>query len=239
MAAAMARGWAGEVEVDAVHRFRAPGGLQSWPREVGGEAAGSNAELAERADLVVLAVKPAMLEQAAAELAGRDGRSSRSWGDTAGDASLPPFPSSEIAPGYAQRRGRGSAGGALRRRRGDHRGSRDAGGARACRRAARCGVRCRHRGDGLRARLSGPCGRGDRRCGGQRRAWTRSWPGDWSSRRRPAPRSCCAFGIPPMCAGPSPRPEAAPRPGWRRSIARALAGAFEAAVQASLERMRG
>lgn len=38
--------------------------------ELGGEAAGSNAELAERADLVVLAVKPAKLEEVAAELAG-------------------------------------------------------------------------------------------------------------------------------------------------------------------------
>lgn len=38
--------------------------------EVGGEVAGSNAELAERADVVVLAVKPAALEQAAGELVG-------------------------------------------------------------------------------------------------------------------------------------------------------------------------
>ena len=37
--------------------------------ELGGEAVGSNAELAERADLVVLAVKPATLEEVAAELA--------------------------------------------------------------------------------------------------------------------------------------------------------------------------
>lgn len=37
---------------------------------VGGEAVGSNAELAERADVVLLAVKPAALQQAAGELAG-------------------------------------------------------------------------------------------------------------------------------------------------------------------------
>jgi pyrroline-5-carboxylate reductase len=36
--------------------------------ELGGEAVGSNAELAERADLVVLAVKPAKLDEAAREL---------------------------------------------------------------------------------------------------------------------------------------------------------------------------
>jgi pyrroline-5-carboxylate reductase len=38
--------------------------------ELGGEAVASNAELAERADLVVLAVKPAKLDEAAGELQG-------------------------------------------------------------------------------------------------------------------------------------------------------------------------
>lgn len=38
--------------------------------ELGGEAVDSNAELAERADVVVLAVKPGALEEAAGELAG-------------------------------------------------------------------------------------------------------------------------------------------------------------------------
>jgi pyrroline-5-carboxylate reductase len=38
--------------------------------ELGGEAVASNAELAERADVVVLAVKPAKLDQVAVELAG-------------------------------------------------------------------------------------------------------------------------------------------------------------------------
>jgi pyrroline-5-carboxylate reductase len=38
--------------------------------ELGGEAVDSNAELGERADLVLLAVKPGVLQQAAAELAG-------------------------------------------------------------------------------------------------------------------------------------------------------------------------
>ncbi len=37
--------------------------------EVGGEAVESNVELAERADVVVLAVKPAKLDEVAAELA--------------------------------------------------------------------------------------------------------------------------------------------------------------------------
>ena len=45
--------------------------------EVGGEAVASNAELAERADVVVLAVKPAQLGEVAAEIGERRSRSSR------------------------------------------------------------------------------------------------------------------------------------------------------------------
>lgn len=69
MAAAMARGWAGNgdrllfSDVDAVKARQLAG-------ELGGEAVDSNAELAERADVVVLAVKPGALEQAAGELSG-------------------------------------------------------------------------------------------------------------------------------------------------------------------------
>ena len=44
---------------------------------------------------------------------------------------------------------------------------------------------------------------------------------------------------PPTCAAPSPRPAAAPRRGWKRSSARVPRAAFAAAVEASLERMRG
>ena len=45
--------------------------------------------------------------------------------------------------------------------------------------------------------------------------------------------------IRPTCAGRSPRPGAAPRPGSRRSTREGGREAFEAAVRASLERMRG
>jgi pyrroline-5-carboxylate reductase len=69
MAAAIARGWAGhwdgmlfaDVDPDKARRLA---------EELGGEAVGSNAELAERADVVLLAVKPNALQQAAGELAG-------------------------------------------------------------------------------------------------------------------------------------------------------------------------
>lgn len=68
MAAAIAKGWAGQWErmlffdPDS-ERARGLAG------ELGGDAVGSNAELAELADVVVLAVKPGALQQAAGELA--------------------------------------------------------------------------------------------------------------------------------------------------------------------------
>jgi pyrroline-5-carboxylate reductase len=69
MAAAMARGWAGEVD-SMLFTDSGSGRARALAEELGGEAAGSNAELAQRADLVVLAVKPAKLEEVARELAG-------------------------------------------------------------------------------------------------------------------------------------------------------------------------
>jgi pyrroline-5-carboxylate reductase len=69
MAAAIARGWVGEW--DGMLFFDAdPEKARGLADEVGGEAVGSNAELARRARVVVLAVKPNVLDQAASELAG-------------------------------------------------------------------------------------------------------------------------------------------------------------------------
>jgi len=67
MAAAMARGWSGEVE-SMLFTDSGSGRARELAAELGGEALDSNRELAERADLVVLAVKPAMLEEVGAEL---------------------------------------------------------------------------------------------------------------------------------------------------------------------------
>jgi pyrroline-5-carboxylate reductase len=67
MAAAMARGWAGELE-GMLFSDSGSGRAQVLAGELGGEAVDSNTELARRADLVVLAVKPAALRQAAAGL---------------------------------------------------------------------------------------------------------------------------------------------------------------------------
>jgi pyrroline-5-carboxylate reductase len=69
MAAAFARGWAGQW--DGMLFFDAdPEKAGKLAEEVGGEAVASNQEVAERADVVILAVKPNVLEQAAGELAG-------------------------------------------------------------------------------------------------------------------------------------------------------------------------
>jgi len=68
MAAAMARGLRGSAE-SMLFTDSGSGRAAVLAGELGGEAVSSNGELAERADLVVLAVKPARLEEAAAELA--------------------------------------------------------------------------------------------------------------------------------------------------------------------------
>lgn len=66
MAAAMARGWRGEFEA-MLFSDSGSGRAQALAEELGGEAA-ANAEIASRADFVVLAVKPAKLAEAAKEL---------------------------------------------------------------------------------------------------------------------------------------------------------------------------
>jgi pyrroline-5-carboxylate reductase len=66
MAAAMARGWAGEFE-RMLFSDSGSGRARALAEELGGEAV-SNCEIAERADVVVLAVKPAKLEEVAGEL---------------------------------------------------------------------------------------------------------------------------------------------------------------------------
>jgi pyrroline-5-carboxylate reductase len=67
MAAAMARGLRGQVDA-LLFTDSGSGRAAELAGELGGEAVASNPELAERADVVVLAVKPAKLGEAAAEL---------------------------------------------------------------------------------------------------------------------------------------------------------------------------
>jgi pyrroline-5-carboxylate reductase len=71
MAAAIAKGWAGQWERML---FFDPDSerARTLADELGGEVVASNQELAERADVVLLAVKPGALQQAAGELAGAE-----------------------------------------------------------------------------------------------------------------------------------------------------------------------
>jgi pyrroline-5-carboxylate reductase len=69
MAAAMARGLRGEVG-GMLFSDSGSGRAAELAAELGGVAVESNAELARQADVVVLAVKPAKLEEAAAQLDG-------------------------------------------------------------------------------------------------------------------------------------------------------------------------
>lgn len=66
MAAAMARGWAGELG-GMLFSDSGSGRARALAEELGGEAVG-NAELAERSDVLVLAVKPAKLAEVAPQL---------------------------------------------------------------------------------------------------------------------------------------------------------------------------
>jgi pyrroline-5-carboxylate reductase len=66
MASALARGIGEPVLVHDVDEAKA----RALAEAVGGEAVGSNAEVAERADVVVLCHKPKQLEEVAAEVAG-------------------------------------------------------------------------------------------------------------------------------------------------------------------------
>lgn len=67
MAAALARGWGGPVLCTDSGSGRA----RALADELGGEAASGNAELARLADVVILAHKPAQLEEVAADAAPR------------------------------------------------------------------------------------------------------------------------------------------------------------------------
>jgi pyrroline-5-carboxylate reductase len=67
MATALARGWGEPVLCTDVFEERA----QALAAATGGEALGSNAELAERADLVMLCHKPHQLDEVASQIGGK------------------------------------------------------------------------------------------------------------------------------------------------------------------------
>jgi pyrroline-5-carboxylate reductase len=94
MAAAMARGLAGEVEA-MLFSDAGSGRAGELAAELEGEAVASNGELAARADVVVLAVKPAKLGEVAKELAGAKVVVSL-LGATSLEAVVAAFPGAEV-----------------------------------------------------------------------------------------------------------------------------------------------
>jgi len=94
MAAAMARGLRDDVDA-MLFTDSGSGRAEALAEELGGEAVDTNRELAERADVVILAVKPAKLAEAAAEMRGAKAVVSL-LGATSLDTVREAFPSSEV-----------------------------------------------------------------------------------------------------------------------------------------------
>ena len=186
--------------------------------------------MAERADLVVLAVKPAALDEVAAELAAaRSGRlAARRDPARAARGRLPG--------------GRGDAGDAERRR------SRSGGGCSASPAAPPPEVREKlellgHVVEIADARFDAAtavmgCAPAYLALAveaiaeaGAATGSTRSWRGSWWSRRRPGRRSCCGLRHPAELRRPSPRPGGSTEAGLEALDREGAAEAFAAAVR--------
>ena len=230
MARALARGWGRPVLCTDALPERA-GALAA---EIGGEALASNAELAERADLVVLCHKPAQLEPVAARgrAAGPGGRLDprrpRRWPPLRGGLPRPPG-----LPRAAQHARRGAPG---RDRAAPATTTQDAG-ARPGRRATSSPSSARSSSSTTRSSTSpmalmscAPAyvalvAEAQVDAGVRARPARRQARPSSSSRRSPARPSCCAAATSTRwrCAARSPRPAAPPPAGWPRSSAAACA----------------
>ncbi len=92
MASALARGWGEPVLVTDGGSGRA----SALVAELGGEVCASNADLAERAELVVLACKPYQLDEVAASMGGRAGRVLSVLGATDAERLRGAFPAASV-----------------------------------------------------------------------------------------------------------------------------------------------
>ncbi len=95
MAAAMARGWAGSFE-RMLFTDSGSGRAAELAGEVDGEAVESNAALAESADLIVIAVKPARLGDVAAEIGATEKAVVSLLGATSLGAVAAAFPDADV-----------------------------------------------------------------------------------------------------------------------------------------------
>jgi pyrroline-5-carboxylate reductase len=94
MARALARGWGDPV----LCSDNGSGRAKALAEELGGEALDSNAEVAERADLVVLCHKPYQLEQVALEIAGKVSAVASVLGGTPAAMLQHEFPGAAVFP---------------------------------------------------------------------------------------------------------------------------------------------
>jgi len=92
MARALARGWGDPVLCTDAGSGRA----RALAEELGGEAVASNSELGRRADLIVLAHKPAQFESVAAELEGYAGVVVSLLAATSADALVDVYPAASV-----------------------------------------------------------------------------------------------------------------------------------------------
>lgn len=95
MAAAMARGWAGKVD-RMLFSDSGSGRAEALAAELSGEAVDSNADLAARADVLVLAVKPSRLDEVAAEIGVAAGPLISLLGATSLDRVAAAFPAADV-----------------------------------------------------------------------------------------------------------------------------------------------
>ena len=194
MARALARGWGDPVLCTDSGSGRA----QALADELGGEAPASNRELAERADLVILAHKPAQLADVASEAAGAaKAVVSLLAGTSQADvrSAYPGVPVFRVEPNTAARSDAACIAFADRRRAGGRRAARAR--PRAVRRASGTVVDVPERlvdGGrrllGRRARVLGAAGRGVGRRRGQGRDAGRDGLDAGHARRWPARPSC-------------------------------------------------
>ncbi len=236
MAAAMARGWAGESE-GMLFSDAGSGRAKALAEELGGEALG-NSQVAERADLLVLAVKPAKLDRGGAGAAGGATASSRSSPRSRSSAVAEAFPGAEVLRvmpnvGVEVRKGvlcvAGEASEATRAKlellghvvdlagRGFRRGD---------------------RGDGLRAGLPGAGGRGARRRRRRGRASTPSCARELVVETTAGTAELLRVRHPADVRRAVASPGGSTEAGLEALDREGAREAFEAAVAASLERMR-
>ena len=236
MAAAMARGWRGAA-AGMLFSDSGSGRARALAEELGGEV-GSNAEIAERADFVVVAVKPAKLDAGGAASCRRRSGSSRSSPRCRWHGCEEAFPDAEVLRvmpnvGVEVRQGvicvAGEAADEVREMLTCSATSSSCPTPTSTRRPRSWAARPpTWRWRSRRWPTPAP-----------RPGSTPSWPASWSSRPPPGPPSCSGLRHPADVRKAVASPGGSTEAGLQALDREGARAAFEAAVAASLERMRG